>query len=107
MWNDKNTNIESTAYEPHGSGMAVCAPARYNSYDELRCSCIPDQPGIPGQMRRYLPSECLSNCNASGGFWIPVQSGRCIRAPSAASGSSEVYCSKFDCEQAGGDYILQ
>lgn len=107
MWNDKNTNIENTAYEPHGSGMSVCAPSRYSTDSQLQCSCIPDGPGVPGQLRRYLPSECPANCNSSGGFWVPVQSGRCIRAPSTNSGSSDVFCSKYECEQAGGDYTLQ
>ena len=97
MWNDKLlTNIEDTAYEPHGSGMEVCVQDR----NSLSCHCVAAI-GAPGQLKRYLPSECQTHCNGSSGLWTPVQSGRCIQA------SSGTFCSKHECEQSGGNYSLQ
>jgi len=107
MWEDRNTNIESTAYDPHGTGMKVCVAVETNKTGTLRCACVPDSPSISGQIKRYLPSECPSNCNGSSGIWIPVQSGRCIRAASNDTGSAVVYCSQKECEQAAGNYALQ
>lgn len=109
MWHDKNTNIENTPYEPDGNGMKVCMPVQKYPQAKLTCACVPAGPEIPSRIKRYLPSECPVNCNDSAGYWIPVQSGRCIRSGSGVTvgSSGEVYCSRSECEQAGGNYWLQ